>query len=391
MLPVRTLKPKPPSGPVLLVIGTRPDTIKLIPLYRALRKRKIPTLLCSTGQHAEILDNLLTLFQVQPDFDFNIMKENQDLFHSTIAILEQAKELFLKIKPSLVVVQGDTTSAMSAALAAFYLKIPIAHVEAGLRTKNIHRPFPEELNRRIIALIASVHFAPTIRAVAHLLSEGIPQKHIFRTGNTVVDALYFIQDEIAKRRIMPTPAVIDMIQKLRANNRTILLLTAHRRESFDGGLDRVFFAIQTALKRDPNLHVIFPQHPNPAIQKILQKTKLHRMPNIQIIAPLPYQDLVYVLGLADCVATDSGGIQEEAVSLNKPVLVLRRETDRPEGIEEGGACLVGTDPDQILSAIARMAKKQPQTSRSRASLYGDGQASQKIARIIHKFLKKRSL
>jgi len=378
------------SRPVLLIIGTRPDTIKLIPLYLALKKRKIKTLLCSTGQHAELLSDLLPLFQVKPDFDFKIMKSNQDLFDTTQAVMEKAKKLFLKVRPRLVVVQGDTASAMSAALAAFYLQIPLAHVEAGLRTDNILRPFPEEMNRRVITLLASYHFAPTAHAASHLLKEKIPETAIFCTGNTVIDALYLIQRKLIDNQLYPSPELTARIVSLKKANQKILLLTAHRRESFDGGLKSIFLAIQTALKKNPNLHVIFPLHPNPAIKKILKETRLLQMPNMEIIDPLPYQDLVYLIHSVDGIATDSGGLQEEGVSLNKPVVVLREETDRPEGIKAGLAVLAGTDQGRIVTAIARMTQNKKKR-RSTISPYGDGHSGEKIAHIIEKIFKKRCL
>ncbi len=384
------IKRLPLNGPVLLIIGTRPDTIKLIPLYLALKKRKIETLLCSTGQHAELLNDLLPLFQVKLDFDFKIMKPNQDLFDTTQSVLAKAKKLFLTVRPSLVVVQGDTTSAMSAALAAFYLQIPVAHVEAGLRTNNIFRPFPEEMNRRMITLVSSYHFAPTPLAASHLFKEKISPASIFCTGNTVVDALHFIQHKLLTKRLHPSPDLVSRIKSLRKAPRKILLLTAHRRESFDGGLENIFLAIQKALIKDPHLHVIFPLHPNPTIKKILKKTRLCQMPNMQIIDPLPYHDLVYLILAADGIATDSGGLQEEGVSLNKPVIILREETDRPEGIEQGLAVLVGTNQTKILTAITQLTRNKMSEHPS-CSPYGDGRASEKIAHIIQKILTKRCI
>ena len=389
MFEIKT-KRLPLNGPVLLIIGTRPDTIKLIPLYLALKKRKIETLLCSTGQHAELLNDLLPLFQVKPDFDFKIMKPNQDLFDTTQSVLAKAKKLFLTVRPSLVVVQGDTTSAMSAALAAFYLQIPVVHIEAGLRTNNIFRPFPEEMNRRMITLVAAYHFAPTPLAASHLFNEKISSDSIFCTGNTVVDALHFIQHKLLTKRLHPSPDLVSRIKSLRKAPRKILLLTAHRRESFDGGLENIFLAIQKALIKDPELHVIFPLHPNPTIKKILKKTRLCQMPNMQIIDPLPYHDLVYLILAADGIATDSGGLQEEGVSLNKPVIILREETDRPEGIEHGLAVLVGTNQTKILTAIAQLTRNKMSEQRP-CSPYGDGRAGEKIAHIIQKILTKRCI
>ncbi|MBF8263354.1 MAG: UDP-N-acetylglucosamine 2-epimerase [Parachlamydiales bacterium] len=368
------------SGPVLIVIGTRPDTIKLIPLYQTLLQLNINTLLCSTGQHAELTHDLIALFQIRPDFDFHIMKPGQDLFDSTTAVLKRAKKLFQKIKPSLVIVQGDTTTAMSAAMAAFYLKIPVAHVEAGLRTNNISRPFPEEMNRRFITLVASFHFAPTQMAAQQLFDEGVDPDRVFCTGNTVVDALYQIIKLIDERKLLVSAHIQNLFASLK--NKKIVLLTAHRRESFSEGLQHIFCAMKTALKNDPHLHIIFPKHPNPAIQRALTKTRLDHIENMHVIEPLPYQDLVYTLMNVDGIATDSGGIQEEGISLQIPVVILREETDRPEGVENGLAILAGTNEEMIVSALSCIQKRKNRRSGYGESPYGDGTACEQIACII---------
>ncbi len=256
--------------PVLVVVGTRPEAIKMIPLYRALKEEQVPVLLCSTGQHSEILDSMFEIFQVTPDFKFNIMKPGQDLFYITEEVLVRMKALCQQVRPSLVLVHGDTTTAMAAALAAFYLQIPVGHVEAGLRSGNRHSPFPEELNRRMITLVATHHFAPTQQAVDQLISEGIESRSIHCTGNTVVDALLDMKAMLEDGSIHPTPELSQFFE----SHKKVLLLTAHRRESVPHGLKHIFAAIRRALERDPDLAVIYPVHPNPAIQERL----LHSVP-----------------------------------------------------------------------------------------------------------------
>lgn len=366
--------------PVVLIIGTRPEAIKMLPVYKALKQAQISTLICSTGQHAELLDSVFTLFDVKPDFDLKIMKPGQDLFYITETVLAKTKELFLKLNPALVIVQGDTTSAMAAAMSAFYLKIPLAHVEAGLRTGNMLAPFPEEMNRRVISLLASYHFAHTKMAASQLISENIAADRIFCTGNTVVDALYSIRDKIQNGEIDPSPLLKSTVTIQKNQGHRILLLTTHRRESFDGGILQILSAVKEALIRHPELYVIYPWHPNPAIQSIIKEIELEKIPNLFMVPPVSYQDMVYLISSVDGVLTDSGGIQEEGVSLNKPVLILRNETDRPEGLSST-AVLVGTNKARILQEIELLIQKNFMSSGD-ASVYGDGHASEYIAEII---------
>ena len=371
----------PLSGPVIIVVGTRPEGIKMIPVYFALKAAGIPTLLCSTDQHAELLkEDVFKIFDVTPDVNFAIMKPNQDLFYITTAVLEKMKEFLLEAKPSLVLVQGDTTSALAAALAAFYLKIPVGHIEAGLRTGNKYGPFPEEINRSLIDAIATYHFAPTELSAENLIKENIPQISVFRTGHTVVDALYFIRDQIMHDLIPISSEIKNIVVRCKNNDQKIMLLTAHRRESFNGGLKKIFSAIKRALEDHPELFVIYPVHPNPAIKQTLRESGLDQMPNIFITKPVEYTDLVFLLDAVDLVATDSGGIQEEAVSLGKPTLVLRNETDRPEGITAGIAQLVGTDENRIITEIGNTLISKRTFDHN--AIYGDGTASQQIVEII---------
>jgi len=376
--------------PVVLVVGTRPEAIKMLPCYFALKQEGVSLLLVSTGQHTELLDAVMRLFRVAPDVDFGIGKENQDLFDITLGVLTQAKELFQQVQPSLVMVQGDTTSAMAAALAAFYLKIPVAHVEAGLRTTNRHEPFPEEVNRRLISLIASYHFAPTAAAAARLMAEGISSQTIFCTGNPGVDALYAVQERLHRNELFPSPELEETIVKERSLERKLLLLTVHRRESFDGSLVRIFRAVRSALENHPSLAIVYPVHPNPRIQSALVQAELEKSPRLHRMPPLSYADLVYLLERVDGVITDSGGIQEEAATLHKRVLVVRKETDRPEALDEWSAQMAGVEEERILEGIRNMLFERKQETRSGPSPYGDGRASLRIAKIVKEVLKEQS-
>jgi len=376
--------------PVILMFGTRPEAIKVLPLYKSLKEEGIPTVLCSTGQHRDLLEEIFTSFDVQPDYDFKLMKSSQGLSYITEKVLHETTALCNKIRPRLVVVQGDTSSAMAAALAAFYLHIPVAHIEAGLRTGNLQGPFPEELNRRAISLLASLHFAPTASAASNLLQEGIDKNTIFCTGNTIVDALYFMKEKLELGNILPSKHLISILNEPQIRDKHLLLLTAHRRESFNGGLECIFQAVKEALHSIPNIFIIYPSHPNPIVQKSLMESGLYDEPNIAIIPPIPYQDMVYLLCSVQGILTDSGGIQEEALSLGKPVLVLRNETDRIEGIEEGIALIVGTKKEAILSGIHLMTENLSNEQDYKQDLYGDGKASKRMTKIIQTYLEMQS-
>jgi UDP-N-acetylglucosamine 2-epimerase (non-hydrolysing) len=412
--------------PVVLIVGTRPEAIKMVSLYRHLKHDGVNVVLCSTGQHAELLDNAFSSCGMEPDIRLNIMRNGQDLFHITTAVLEKTKNLFKEINPAMVVVQGDTTSAMSAALAAFYLDIPVAHVEAGLRTNKIRAPFPEEFNRRLIGMLATYHFTVTPEGSANLINEGVPTEQIHCVGNTVVDALYQTKQRIESGSIAPSADLSDLIAevrqrqqktllpnvasalhktkqqlesgaaipsfdlkeliaKLHQTQQRILLLTVHRRESFGSSQYAIFNAIKQVLQRNPSLHVIYLRHPNPAIYNSIQQTGLYTLPNISIHEPVSYIDMVYLLNQADAVVTDSGGLQEEAVSLKKPVFVLRNETDRPEGITAGGAILVGVQHNVIVDAIENWMDGSLKML-TPTSVYGDGYAGARIAHIIKSHL-----
>ena len=367
--------------PILIVIGTRPEGIKMIPVYHALKHAGLAVQLCSTSQHDQLLSQVFELFGIKPDFELHIMKPGQDLFYITQAVLEKVKEVLLRVQPSMVLVQGDTTSAMAAALAAFYLHIKIGHVEAGLRTNDLYSPFPEEMNRRFISLLAAYHFAPTAAAAAHVLAQGVHRDAVFCTGNTVVDALHSIQEKISQSVVVLSPVIQEKIQIAKSRNYKVVLLTIHRRESFDGGIMRVLSQIKKALEKYKDLMIIYPHHPNPQVLEAITDADIQEHERFFITSAMDYHDLVYVLGACDWVMTDSGGIQEEATSIGKPVIVLRDHTERVEGVWAGLALLVGTDAERIKESIEKMMLGHD-LPRKRPGLYGDGHAAEKIARII---------
>ena len=367
--------------PIVLVVGTRAEAIKLIPLYLALKKSQLPALLCATFQHAQLLEQVCTLFNVTPDFNLNVMKKDQDLFYLTSIILEKTKAVYEQVQPSLVLVHGDTTTTMAAALSAFYLHIPIGHVEAGLRTGNMQAPFPEEMNRKVVGQIARYHFAPTAFSTANILAEGVKREHVFCTGNTIVDALNLITNKIHNNEITIDQKIIDQVALCKKNKQKIVLLTAHRRESFNGGLHRVFESMKQFAQTHPDVTIFYPTHPNPNVQKAITETTITQIKNILCLKALPYTELVYLLMHADWVATDSGGIQEEAVSLGKRVLVLRDITERWEGVWEGSEILVGTNEQLITEPMEKLYQMQDR-SLERSAVYGDGNACQRIVSII---------
>jgi len=368
---------------ILVVFGTRPEAIKLFPVIHALKREpQFNVTVCVTAQHREMLDQVLEVAQVDPDVDLDLMRPNQTLPEMTARILSTLDAVMAKVIPDRVMVQGDTTTAMAAALSAFYRKIPVDHVEAGLRSGNIYSPWPEELNRKVAGSIASLHFAPTPRAAETLKRENIAPDRIFVTGNTVIDALLDV-----KKRLREFPDACDAVDDQlpgRGEDRKIILVTAHRRENFDGGMRRIASALRTLASRDDTL-VIYPVHPNPNVQEPM-RTVLGDHPRIRLMAPLDYVPFVYLLSRAHLVLTDSGGVQEEAPALGKPVLVMRNTTERPEGVEAGTALLVGTDTQRIYSEAARLLDDRRHYERmSRAhNPFGDGQASRRITDILAK-------
>ena len=365
-------------NPILIIVGTRPEGIKMLPIYQVLRRENIPVLLVSTGQHTTLLDEVFEVFGIYPDIDLALGEPNQDLSELTQKVVGACKQLYQKYKPSIVLVEGDTTTVMAAGLVAFYQRIPLGHVEAGLRTGDIYQPYPEELNRKIIGLIADYHFAPTSLPVANLLSEGVNRNSIFCTGNTVVDAFRIIKEKIKNNELLIRDDLKTVIEQKRQEGKTIVLLTAHRRESFNGGIERILTTVKECAQEFPDLFFIYPYHPNPNVIQAIKTVGLNNCPHIYMTEPLKYKDFVYVLSAVDFVMTDSGGVQEEAISLGRPTIVLREKTERIEGIWEGIAHLAGTDPHKIKSAI----KEYTTTQHAPNSLYGDGFAAEKIVRIL---------
>src|SRR5215470_13922824 len=363
---------------ILFVFGTRPEGIKLAPVVGELASRPdFHCKLCATGQHRELLAQVPALFELVPDWSLEIMRPDQDLAYLTGAALSGVGEVLRVFRPDRVIVQGDTTTTFAAALAAFYHRIPVAHVEAGLRTDNIYSPWPEEVNRRLVTHIADLHFAPTARARENLRHEGVSCDRIFVTGNTGIDALLWtaaLLDERADLRSRFTAVLPEHFA-----GRRLILMTGHRRESFDGGIARVCRAVARVADRGDTV-VVFPVHRNPSVRDAIEALRCHQ--NVLLTEPVDYPELVFLLKRCHFVVTDSGGIQEEAPSFGKPVLVTRETTERPEAMELGLARLVGTDEELLFSAMTALLEDPSTYQRmSRvANPYGDGRASRRIAR-----------
>ena len=369
---------KPSRQKILVVFGTRPEAIKLAPLIRELQSNPVRfrTSVCVTTQHRSMLNQVLTTFEIIPDYNLNVMQDGQDLFQVTTRCLERLRTVLERERPDWVLVQGDTTTTFVAALAACYMGIRIGHVEAGLRTGDKSQPFPEEMNRRLTSHLCDLHFAPTPRSKQNLLHEGIPEQNIHVTGNTGIDALFYVRERCASA--LPS---IPGLQNWRGE-RPMVLVTCHRRESFGEGFERVCQALrQIALRGDVDL--IYPVHLNPNVQQPV-KNILGDLPNVFLIDPLDYVPFIALMDRALLILTDSGGIQEEAPSLGKPVLVMREVTERPETVEAGTAKLVGTDREKIVAETARLLEDRSEYARMsrRHNPYGDGQASGRIVRIL---------
>lgn len=369
---------------VLVVFGTRPEAVKLAPVIRELKKHvEIRTSICVTAQHRQMLDQMLNLFNIKPDIDLNLMEPDQSLSQLSARIFKTFDPVLEQLKPDWVIVQGDTTTVMIAALCAFYRKIRIGHVEAGLRSHDRTQPFPEELNRRVASVTADLHFAPTKRSQQNLLDEGIEKWRIAITGNPVIDALQSIID-------LPAPLEIeDLLIRLGIVNRTkkLILIEAHRRESFGKPLLDICEAIkQIARKHPDDLQFVWPVHLNPMIKNPVQK-ELSAFENVHLLPPVEYLSLVHLLKASHIVLTDSGGIQEEATGLGKPTLVLRQVTERPEGVEAGVLRLVGTDVQEIVGNIEELLANPAEYARMNhvSNLFGDGHAAKKIVKALLNF------
>lgn len=363
---------------VLTVFGTRPEAIKMAPVVQELaRHRHVFTpRVCVTGQHREMLDQVLRLFQIAPDYDLNVMRPAQSLIGVTVAILERLEPILQDEKPDWVLVQGDTTTVMATSLAAFYCGCKIGHVEAGLRTYDKHQPFPEEINRRITSLLGDLHFAPTCWAAANLRREGIRDDRIVVTGNTVIDAI---------RRVagLPFDPAGTPLANLPVGKRRVILVTAHRRENFGQGMEEICAGLRILAESNNDVHIAYPVHPNPNVREPVYHT-LAGIPNVTLLPPLDYQPLVWLMKQSYFVITDSGGIQEEAPGLGKPVLVLRRTTERPEGVEAGVVKLIGPDCSAIVTYGQKLlsdAGFYQQMARA-TNPYGDGEASSRIVRAL---------
>ncbi len=377
------------SGSILLVVGTRPEGIKMIPLYQALKKAHLPVLLCSNNQHNELLQEVFSIFNVRPDIEFSVMKPGQDLFHITTTTLENIKSVLHTHAPSWVIVQGDTTTAMAAALSAFYQRIPVAHLEAGLRTNSVESPFPEEFNRRTISTLASIHFAPTSLSVGNLLAERVDRSAIILTGNTVVDALFEMREKFKRNELTVDPRLKELVAQRKIRFEQLVIVTAHRRESFATGIINILSAVKKLAQERADILFFYPYHPNPAVLKALEQVDLTQNENIVLCKPLSYANLVYLLLEADWVATDSGGICEEAISLGKPVLILRNETERMEAVWSGIAKLTGTDYEELLNHM-RMQAHATQTNIKNNTIYGDGTACAKIVAVFQELFENKN-
>jgi UDP-N-acetylglucosamine 2-epimerase (non-hydrolysing) len=373
----------PNQKKVLIVFGTRPEAIKMAPLVKTLKTR-MNVQVCVTAQHREMLDQVLDLFEINPDYDLNIMQPGQDLFDLTNRVLTGMKKILLKIKPDLVLVHGDTTTTMATSIAAFYMQIPIGHVEAGLRTYNKLSPFPEEINRQITTRLAKFHFVPTSKAKANLLNEKIPENNIYVTGNTVIDALLSVIDKARQTSYsdhllnqMPF-LTIDTSQSPR-----IILVTGHRRENFGIGFEQICKAIREIAENNPEVQIIYPLHLNPNVREPVNRI-ISNIDNIHLPDPMDYLSFIKLMDACYLILTDSGGIQEEAPSLGKPVLVMRDTTERPEAIEAGTVKLVGSDKQKIVSEVCDLLENTDKYKlMSKAhNPYGDGKACEKISKAI---------
>ena len=379
---------------VLLVFGTRPEAIKMAPLVMELQKQKerIETVVCVTGQHREMLDQVLEIFDIKPDYDLNIMKRGQDLYDVTARVLTGMREVLKEIKPDIVLVHGDTTTSTAAALAAFYQQIPVGHVEAGLRTHNIYSPWPEEMNRLLTGRLATYHFSPTPLSRNNLIKESINDRNIIVTGNTVIDALYWVVDKIKNNKELDNEleSVLSKagydVNRL-DNGKKLVLITGHRRENFGDGFINMCTAIKDLTIKHPNVDFVYPMHLNPNVRKPIHEVfgeDLSGLKNMFFIEPLEYLSFVYLMEKSSIVLTDSGGIQEEAPGLGKPVLVMRDTTERPEALNAGTVKLVGTDYNKIVNEVSSLIDDKAAYEKMSKAVnpYGDGLACERIVNAL---------
>jgi len=379
---------------VMLVFGTRPEAIKMAPLVKEFQKHpdKFKTVVCVTGQHREMLDQVLHIFEIVPDYDLNIMKQGQDLYDVTSRVLLGMRDVLKEVKPDIVLVHGDTTTSTAAALAAFYQQIPVGHVEAGLRTHNIYSPWPEEMNRQITGRIATFHFAPTPLSKQNLLMENVREEQITVTGNTVIDALYMVVDKIRRDKALDEE-LENVLKKAGydvnrlTGGKKLVLITGHRRENFGEGFISMCKAVQSLTQKYPDVDFVYPMHLNPNVRKPIHEVfgeDLSNLGNMFFIEPLEYLSFVYLMEKSTIVLTDSGGIQEEAPGLGKPVLVMRDTTERPEALEAGTVKLVGTDYDKIVNEVSALLENREYYERMSKAVnpYGDGKACERIVTVL---------
>ena len=375
---------------VMLVFGTRPEAIKMAPLVKEFQKqpKRVETVVCVTGQHREMLDQVLKIFDIKPDYDLNIMKQGQDLYDVTARVLTGMRDVLKEVKPDVVLVHGDTTTSTAAALAAFYQQIPVGHVEAGLRTHNIYSPWPEEMNRLLTGRLATYHFSPTPLSRNNLIKESVDDRNIIITGNTVIDALYWVVDKIKNNKELDNE-LEDILSKAgydvnRLNNgKKLVLITGHRRENFGDGFINMCTAIKDLTVKYPDLDFVYPMHLNPNVRKPIHEVfgeNLSGLKNMFFIEPLEYLSFVYLMEKSSIVLTDSGGIQEEAPGLGKPVLVMRDTTERPEALDAGTVKLVGTDYNKIVNEVSSLIDDKAAYEKMSKAVnpYGDGKACCKI-------------
>ena len=379
---------------VMLVFGTRPEAIKMAPLVKEFQKqpKRIETVVCVTGQHREMLDQVLKIFDIKPDYDLNIMKQGQDLYDVTARVLTGMRDVLKEVKPDVVLVHGDTTTSTAAALAAFYQQIPVGHVEAGLRTHNIYSPWPEEMNRLLTGRLATYHFSPTPLSRNNLIKESVDDRNIIITGNTVIDALYWVVDKIKNNKELDNE-LDDILSKAgydvnRLNNgKKLVLITGHRRENFGDGFINMCTAIKDLTVKYPDLDFVYPMHLNPNVRKPIHEVfgeNLSGLKNMFFIEPLEYLSFVYLMEKSSIVLTDSGGIQEEAPGLGKPVLVMRDTTERPEALDAGTVKLVGTDYNKIVNEVSSLIDDKAAYEKMSKAVnpYGDGLACGRIVNAL---------
>jgi len=371
---------------ILFVFGTRPEAIKMVPVIKQLQseRKKFDVRVCVTAQHRNLLDDVLKVFSVKPDYDLNIMTENQTLFRITTSVLKHLEPILKKEKPDLVLVHGDTTSTFAAALASYYLKIPLGHVEAGLRSYDKFNPFPEEINRHLTDALSDIYFCPTPTSKKALLKENVSPNNIFITGNTVIDALYMI---LEKKQNFKNPVLKQLFNsRFIIHDSKLILVTAHRRENFGKPMVDIFNAIKKISRDFPDCKIVYPVHPNPNV-KIPAHRILGKLKNVYLVPPLDYSDLANLMKMSYLVLTDSGGLQEEAPSLGKPVLVMRRVTERPEAVVSGTVRLVGADEKRIFDEVKKLLTNKNEYNKMAKSTnpYGDGKAAIRTAESIKYF------